>query len=193
MRKAGLKFKVVPSNYQEKKHRHLTPVQLVKMMAYGKARAVAKNYPNDIVIGADTVVEFKGEIMGKPRHKKDARRMLTALRGKINYVVTGVSVIHLSKKKFAHFVSRVKIVCKNYSVHVVEKYVKSGEPLDKAGAYAPEGFGKKLIKKIIGDKSAALGLPVGELKKVLKRLSEPSSPGKEKRGAIETKIKFFRH
>lgn len=169
MKKAGFKFKVVPSNYQEKKHKHLSPVELVKLMAWGKAKAVAKNFPNDIVIGADTVVEFKGEVMGKPRHKKDARRMLLAIRGKANYVVTGVAVIYLSQKKSAHFVSRAKIVCKNYPLSVMEAYIKSGEPLDKAGAYAPQGFGMKLIKKIVGDKHAALGLPIKELKKVLKK------------------------
>ena len=169
MKKAGLKFKVVPSNYQEKKHKHLSPVQLVRLMALGKAKAVAKNYPNNVVIGADTVVEFKGEIMGKPRHKKDARRMLVAIRGKVNYVVTGVAVMHLAKKQSAHFVSRVKIVCKNYPLSVMEAYIKSGEPLDKAGAYAPVGSGLHLVKKIEGDWSAAMGLPLKELKKVLKK------------------------
>ena len=170
MQKLGLKFRVVDSGYREHHHKHLKPRELVKFLALGKARKAALKYPNAIVIAADTVVAFNQKILGKPKNKKDAYRTLNSLNGKINYVLTGMIVLDGQTGKIFQISTSAKVVFKKNSDSVIGNYINSGEPMDKAGSYAIFGRGLKLVKKIVGDRDAAIGLPLKDLKKVLKKL-----------------------
>jgi septum formation protein len=165
----GLPFKVVASNYREVHQKHLKPEQLVKFLAEGKARAAAKHYRNAIVIGGDTIIVHRGKVYGKPKDKADARRILKMLSGGINYVYTGVCVIILPENKKISRAVKTKMVMRRLNSKEIDYYVFTGEPMDKAGGYGPLGAGQGLIKKIEGDFTNALGLPLDVLQKMLKR------------------------
>lgn len=168
IKKLKIPFKAADSGYQEKKHKHLKPKDLVLLLALGKARAVAKQYPNSVIVGADTVVEYRGQVLGKAKNKAHARRMLQMLNGKANYVITGMVVI--KGRRIIKHRDVVKVVFKKYSNAVIEDYIKTGEYADKAGAYGIQGAGKMLIKKVEGDKEVVLGLSIKSLRKILKNL-----------------------
>lgn len=170
MSSLGLKFKVVDAKYRERKYNHLSPAKLVKVLALGKARSVAKYYPKAIIVAADTIVAHKGKIFGKPKSAVAATAMLEKLSATTHDIFTGLAVIDSSANKIFTKVERVKVYFKKLSRQVIHQYVESGEPLDKAGAYAIQGKGKKLVRKIEGDFSAAVGLPVKALGKILKKL-----------------------
>jgi len=171
MKKLRVKFEIFDSRYREVKHKRLTPGKLVALMAKGKARKAALKYPRAIIVAADTVVEFKGKVLGKPKNNIDAFRILKMLSGKVNYILTGLAVYNGASGKMFISVTKNKIVFKKYSDEVINKYIKTGEPKDKAGAYAIQGLGGKLVKKIVGDRNSAIGLPVKEVKKILKKLN----------------------
>ena len=167
MKKLGVGFKSVESGYREHHHKHLKPEELVKYLALGKARKAALKYPHAIIITADTLVEFRGKVLGKPKNKKDAQRILTMLSGKINFVLTGMCVIDTIKNKIFTVGKKIKVIFKKLSEKVIDDYIETGEPLDRAGGYALDAKGIKLAQKVIGDMDSAIGLPVGNLKKIL--------------------------
>ncbi len=165
----GLPFKVAESNYREIHHKHLKPEALVKFLALGKAEAVAKKYPKAIVIGADTIVVYKGKVFGKPKDGAGAILMLRKLSGRSNYIYTAVAVVDSSIKKKQIRVVKSKIYFRKLSRQGIQNYIATGEPMDRAGAYAVQDRGAGLIKKIIGDYSAVVGLPLDVLQKMLKK------------------------
>ena len=165
----GLPFKVVASNYREVHHKHLKPEALVKFLAEGKAMAVAKQHPHNIVIGGDTVIVHGGKIFGKPKDKADAGRILKILSGGHNYVYTGICVILVSQNKTINRAVKTKMIMRRLSAKEIAYYVSTGEPMDKAGAYGPLGAGMGLIKSIDGDFTNALGLPLDTLSGMLKK------------------------
>ena len=155
-----IKFKAVDSGYKEIMHKHLSHHELVKFLALGKAEAAAKKYPQSIIIAADTVVYFKGKAVGKPKNKADAFSMLKSFSGKAQELVTGVVVMDSENKIILSKVFKDKIYFRNLSNSQIAAYIKSGESLDKAGGYGPLGKGINLVKKLEGDYTAALGLPM---------------------------------
>src|SRR3989344_6149526 len=171
MKKLGLKFKVAESGYREHHHKHLSPKTLVKFLALGKARKAALKYSNAIIIAADTLVEFRGMVLGKPKNRKDAKRTLLMLSGKTNYVLTSMAVIDASRNKIFSVVGKTKIVFKKLSKKIIDDYIKTGEPMDRAGAYALDASGIKFAQKVIGDMDSAIGLPVRDLRKILRKLA----------------------
>lgn len=166
---AGLEFECIPSTIEEiitKKN----PKAVVRELAYTKALDVAGSFNDDAtIIGADTVVVFKGEIMGKPKDTDDAVRMLKKLQGKKQYVYTGVAILKKNKNKIKKkvFVSKTVVYMKPISNLWISEYVKSGEPMDKAGAYAIQGKADVQIKKIKGSYNNVVGLPIEKVLKVL--------------------------
>ncbi len=171
LKKLGVKFKVVESGYREHHHKHLSASQLVKFLALGKAKKVATKYPNAIVIGADTVVEFRGKILGKPKTITEARKVLQILNEKTNHVWTGMAVIDSFTKKIFTVVKKTKVEFKKLSSELIEKYIATREPLDRAGAYALDGQGRKLVQSFKGDMDSAIGLPIKDLKRILEKFS----------------------
>ncbi len=170
LKKLGVKFKVVKSGYREHHLKHLSPSELVKFLAFGKAKKTALKYPNAIIIAADTVVEFKGDILGKPKGNNEAKKVLQMLSGKTNYVITGMAVVDSLANKIFTIAKKTKVEFKKLSLESIEKYILTGEPMDRAGAYALDGKGIGLVRRVVGDMDSAIGLPIKDLKKILQKI-----------------------
>ena len=143
-----------------------TPAEKVPaLLAEQKALAVAELRPEDTVIGSDTVVVLGGEIFGKPKDKAGAHAMLKALSGKKHFVYTGVAVAE--KGSVRSFVQKTEVEFYELSDETIEKYIATGEPMDKAGSYGIQGKGSVLVKGINGDYFNVMGLPVAETARFL--------------------------
>lgn len=168
LKNIGLKFKIEKSNSIEKVIPGTSPNQAVKQLAEQKAMVVAQKYKNAIVIAADTMVILGDEILGKPKTKSRAIKMLKKLNGKTHLVFTGFTIIDTKTKKKITKVVKTKIHFNKLTDSEIKNYVATKEPLDKAGAYAIQGKGMALIKKIQGNYFNVIGLPVTELINTLK-------------------------
>ena len=154
-------FKTVPSNIDEESIEEKDPHKLVLTLARLKAEKIAPDYPEAVIVAGDTVVYFEGNIMGKPKDIDDARRMLTMLRGTVNMIVTGCVVMDSKTKKHAEISSESKVFMKHYSDDLLERYIASGHPLDKAGAYGYLGVGVAMVDHVVGSYFDGIGLPLG--------------------------------
>ncbi|MBS1126520.1 MAG: Septum formation protein Maf [Nitrospirae bacterium] len=167
--KTGLKFSVDAGDYKEDMDLALKPRQLARFLSSEKARAVAVKYASALVIAADTFIVFQGSLLGKPHTREEARRMLTLLNGRQHSVLTGFTVIDTRTGKKLSRSVETKVFFKKMTGQEIESYVKTGEPLDKAGAYAIQGLGAVLVKKIEGDYFNVMGLPLSSLIGVLRK------------------------
>jgi septum formation protein len=159
-------FQVVPSKIEEVCDKDLSPEENAIFLGRKKANWVAKQHPNNLVIGADTMVVLKNKIIGKPTDAENARQILRQLSGQEHKVITGVAVVH-SKIFSAARISHVRI--KALNPNVINSYVESGEPMDKAGAYAIQGEGSFLVESYSGSYSNIIGLPMDLLKDLLQK------------------------
>jgi septum formation protein len=171
----GLIFKVEPSNYEENIPSGLEPHELAQKMSLEKAKVVAGKQKNAIVIAADTFIVFGGQILGKPHTEKEAREMLEVLSGESHSVITGFSIIDTSKNKTLSRSVETKVYIRRLTLADIDAYVKSKEPLDKAGAYAIQGLGAILVEKIEGDYFNVVGLPLSALVEALKEFEISTS------------------
>jgi septum formation protein len=167
LQKAGVAFTVKVSDADEHIDPDTPPHEAVMALARQKARAVAKTCPDDLVIGADTVVVYDGAILGKPSDEADAARMLRMLSGKTHTVYTGVCFV--SADKTESFYEQTQVTFYPLTEQEIEAYVATGEPMDKAGAYGIQGRGCTLVQRICGDYFNVVGLPVAA---VCRRLRE---------------------
>jgi septum formation protein len=166
----GVKFEVVESNYDEAVNKTLDPGGYVKYLAYKKAESVAKSIAeNAIVIGADTVVVVDSKILGKPKNIQDAFNMLKDLSGRWHKVYSGVCVIDAITEKFVSDYEVTSVKIKELSDEEITGYIKTGEPLDKAGSYAIQGIGSLIVEGIEGCYFNVVGLPVYKLSGILKQ------------------------
>jgi septum formation protein len=166
LRQMKIRFHAVPSGIPEPSPRGIAPAAYAKKLALAKALHVAGFMTHGIVLGADTIVVLKNKIYGKPKHVKDAVRMLGQLQGTTHKVITGVAVVDAKtgRKKVAHAVS--KVTMKPLSPAEVKRYA-SKHP-DKAGSYAVQEKNDSVVKKIVGSYSNVVGLPMELVKKMLK-------------------------
>jgi septum formation protein len=139
----------------------------IKSLAKSKAYAVPSS-DDEIVIGCDTVVVNKGEILGKPKDKNDAISMLSMLSGVEHEVVTGVCIVNDGNPESFAQVSKVRFY--ELTKDEIERYVETGEPMDKAGSYGIQGRGCTLVERIEGDYFNIVGLPVAEVVRRLRKL-----------------------
>jgi septum formation protein len=167
LRQLKLKFQVVPSAAVEILDEQLSPLELCQINAHRKARAVAKKTPDSLVLGADTLVFLGGEIMGKPTSRAEAERMLTRLQGRTHQVVTGISLIHLRAHRERIFAVSTDVMFHPLDAGQIHDYLDKVNPLDKAGAYAIQEHGEKIIAEISGSYSNVVGLPLEQLRAVL--------------------------
>ena len=167
--KTGLKFKVDESAYEEKIVAGLKPDSLARFLSRGKARDVARRHRNALVIAADTIVVSRGRLFAKPRTVEEAREMLNTLSGKAHSVITGFTIIDTESKRELSRSVKSKVFFKRLSRDEIDAYIRSGEPLDKAGAYGIQGLGAVLIRKIEGDFFNVVGLPLYALSESLKK------------------------
>jgi len=143
------------------------PEKLVRILSERKASAVSAS-AEDVVIGADTVVAVDGMILGKPKSAEDAKKMLSALSGKTHQVFTGVTVIRGDKKVI--FSECTHVTFYPLGEQIIDDYIATNEPFDKAGAYGIQGRGCLLVEKIDGDYFNVVGLPVARLYRTLQAL-----------------------
>lgn len=162
-------FSVRPAEGEEIADPRLSPDRYVMALSEAKAREIASAAPNETVIGADTVVVFGNEILGKPKDTADAVRMLALLSGNTHSVFTGVTVI--ANDEIHSFAEETKVTFFPLSDEEIERYAESGEPLDKAGAYGIQGSGALLVQGIEGDYYNVMGLPAGRLYRFLKEFA----------------------
>ncbi|MCH2345899.1 MAG: Maf family nucleotide pyrophosphatase [Pseudomonadales bacterium] len=164
----GLEFTVAVQDIDEIQHPGEVPIDFVRRMAIEKVQAAQAELTDEatsLVIGGDTVVVFKGSVLGQPEDKEDGLRMLRLLSGKAHFVLTAVAVATSDKKRVSVSESKVKI-CR-ISEQEAEAYWQSREPVDKAGAYGIQGLGAVFVKTLHGSYSGVMGLPLYETAKLL--------------------------
>ena len=159
-------FVCAPADVDEDYPASLAPEEVPSFLARKKAAAVASAHPDDIVIGADTVVICGGVILGKPTDEADAARMLRMLSGKVHSVVTGCAVVRGGETSV--FSRKTEVEFYSLGEDEIAAYVRTGEPMDKAGAYGIQGKGGVFVKKISGDYYNVVGLPAAELYRALR-------------------------
>jgi len=168
---AGFSFVVVASAVDETPVPGESPTALVQRLADAKAElAAARAVGPAIILAADTVVTLEGHIFGKPRSSDDARHMLEALSGRTHAVLTGVTLIRLPDAERRSFVESTLVHFAQLSSEEVTRYLATGEPHDKAGAYAIQGHAGRYIPRIEGDYFNVVGLPLARVTQALAEL-----------------------
>ncbi len=174
LRNAGISFEVRPADVDESAREGEEPFEYVRRLAREKALAVLASAPNGaVVLGADTTVVVDGEILGKPLDAEDARRMLQRLSGRAHQVTTAVCLAHRDHNgdEVTEVESEVtEVEFSSISAQEIAAYVASGEPMDKAGAYAIQGGASRWIPRIQGCYFNVVGLPVARVCAMLARL-----------------------
>jgi len=154
-------FETVAADIDESRGVSEDAVTYVKRLARTKAEVVARKLSSGLVLGADTVVVIDGEILGKPQDRDDSRRMLTLLSGKWHEVLTGVVMLRIGKNtRSVTDCESTRVRFGEMSATEIEWYVATGEPMDKAGAYAVQGQAALFIEEIQGDYFNIVGLPI---------------------------------
>jgi septum formation protein len=164
----GLTFQVVIPEIREIPSPHETPRDFALRVAEKKALAVGDQFPQAWVIGADTVVVLEGEILGKPRDREDAKRMLQQLADRVHIVITGYVLVKVAEdKKFAG-AEETRVKLDALGEREIDWYVDTGEPLDKAGGYAIQGKGAFMVEWIEGSYTNVVGFPLCQIMRLLK-------------------------
>jgi septum formation protein len=163
----GLPFEVVAPRFEEVVGQRSIDDE-VREFALEKARSVAVERPQKIVIGSDTMISLDGEKFGKPADIKDARRMLRAFSGKGHRIYTSVAIVDGSGGPGLQAMEEVRVTMRAFSDEEIADYVASGESLDKAGAYSIQGKGSRFIESINGDYLAAVGMPLRPIARYLR-------------------------
>jgi septum formation protein len=164
----GLQFEVEPSNYDEEITSASEPHETARRLSLGKARVAARKHPNALIIAADTFVVLGDRILGKPHTDSEAREMLRALNGQAHSVITGFTILDTETGKVLSGSVETRVHMTKLTLKEIDSYVRSKEPLDKAGGYAIQGLGAVLVERIEGDYSNVVGLPLSALAKSLK-------------------------
>ncbi|MDQ0244614.1 septum formation protein [Bacillus fengqiuensis] len=162
-----LSFTVHVSSVEETFDANQSPYDIVMSLALQKANDVAAHYPDSYVLGSDTVVVYDGNILGKPSDENEAVNMLQMLSGSTHEVVTGVAIVHQGKT--ISFYEKADVTFWELTKAEIIDYVKSGEPMDKAGAYGIQGLGASLVQKMEGDYYSVVGLPLSKTIRELKK------------------------
>jgi septum formation protein len=165
--RSGISFEAVASGVDERPPEPLGPLRFVAWAAAAKAEAVAKRAAGRVVVAADTVVVLHGRIFGKPRDRAQANAFLRALSGKTHQVYTAVQVIDGRSGRRAQGISRTHVTMRELSAREIAAYVRTGEAQDKAGAYAIQGKGRRLVRSIRGPYDNVVGMPMRLLTRLL--------------------------
>jgi nucleoside triphosphate pyrophosphatase len=166
LKNAGITFTVRPANLEEGRRAEETPRAFAERMAQEKAQAVQESVPDGCILGADTVVVVDDQVLGKPRDQEDAARMLRLLSDRTHEVITGVCV---RSKSFEDVRSEITGVhFSRLTEAEIRDYIATGEPMDKAGAYAIQGIASRWISRIEGDYFNVVGLPVALVWRMLR-------------------------
>ena len=165
----GIKFEIMVDNSSEVTPKNVSPDEVVMTLAKNKLRNVAKNAPGDsLIIAADTVVACDGRILGKPKDEAQAFEMLSALSGRRHSVYTGVAVGDNKTGKIVCEFEKTDVFFRKLEDDEIKRYIATGEPMDKAGAYGIQNLGALFVERIDGDYFNVVGLPLCRLGKILK-------------------------
>ena len=167
LRQLGVPFTVAPSDATEVHDDQLTAREISQLNAYRKARAVAKKFPDALVLGADTLVYHATTLFGKPADLEDAYRMLKQLSGRTHEVVTAICLLQLRTHRQNLFFESTAVTFRPLDTVQIRRYLDQVNPLDKAGAYAIQEAGDLIIEKISGSYTNVVGLPVEKLRREL--------------------------
>ena len=165
----GRSIQVVIPEVDEVVDINLSPAEQAKALALKKAEYAARKIESGIVVAGDTVVVVDGEVLGKPKDEREAREMLTKLSGKEHKVITGIAVINVETGEELVDAVETKVYMKKMTMEELELYIKSGEPLGKAGGYAIQEIGALLVGGIDGCFFNVVGLPISKLYEMLKQ------------------------
>jgi len=164
----GIPFQVEPSGAEDRVDvSALPPAERARTLALTKAREVARRHPEAVVLGADTVVVVDGQVLGKPRDPDHARAMLRQLAARDHLVITGVALVQAATGREVVAHERTRVWIRPLTPEQIEWYVRSGEPLDKAGAYGIQGLAAALVERIDGCYYNVVGLPLSRVIRLL--------------------------
>jgi len=163
LHQVGLQFSIIPAPVEEQPHANADPAAYVRILAEKKAHWVAPRHPDSWIIGADTVVAIDEEIFEKPNSKAAAETMLQKLGGRTHSVYTGYAICNFSLKRSFSDTVRTEVTFKPLTLSEIAWYAGTPEPYDKAGAYAIQGLGTLLVRRINGSYTCVVGLPVCEV------------------------------
>ena len=166
----GIEFEVRPSSIPEEPRPEESPRQYVERLATEKAAFVAREVTGSIVIGADTVVVINDLLLEKPKDRDDARQMLRRLSGQWHTVLTGLCLIQTDTAKIVSDVESTQVLFHQLTDEDIEWYLDTGEPFDKAGAYAIQGHGSLIVDKVEGNYFNIVGLPINLLRRLAHEL-----------------------
>ena len=169
LKQIGLNFRILPCEVDETPPPGLSPAQLVELLAERKAIDVAGKLDEGIVLGADTVVVWQGQLLGKPLNEKDAVEMLSKLQGSAHEVYTGVALVEAGSGKLLVDHEKTGVLFRPLGEKEIRRYVATGEPMDKAGAYAVQGLAAIFINRLEGCYTNVVGLPLARLSVMLKQ------------------------
>ena len=157
----NIEFEAIPADIDEQINPDNDLTKEIEKLSYQKANHIYKQHPDALVIGSDTIVKINNKVLGKPKTYEDASSMLHTLSDNTHEVITGVTII--TNDKVETFSQTAKVTFFPLTDKEIDEYIKTQEPMDKAGAYAIQGIGAKFIKSIEGDYYTIMGLPIGEL------------------------------
>lgn len=165
----GVPFEVVPSNVPEDDYiEGIDMAEYAMSLAHNKAIAVAEQYQDAVVIGADTIVAFESQVFPKPKNNEEAKKFLQQLSGGTHSVITGV-VISFEGNMY-RFAERTYVTFHELDDDIIDAYIASGDPFDKAGGYGIQSAGALFVDKIVGDYYSVVGLPISLLTQNLRTL-----------------------
>ena len=167
LRMIGVNFKVDPSNINEEMNQKIEQNEIAINISKAKAEKISQKYPNNTIIGADTIVVFNEKIFGKPKDKNESRKMLKALSGNCHKVITGVTIMNKKLGVLKTFSETTKVFVKKIPRNQIEFYVNNYNTLDKAGSYGIQEWFSVWIKKINGCYYNVMGLPISKFYKYL--------------------------
>ena len=164
----GIAHRVRPADIDETVGANELPEPHAQRLANEKAAVIARDHPHELVIAADTIVVLDGEILGKPRSDDDAKSMLARLSGRTHTVVTAIACALDGRSASA--VETVQVTFRDLTPEEIDAYVETREPMDKAGAYAIQGYGATIVRRIDGDYFAVMGLSLVRLVELMKEV-----------------------
>ena len=167
LRQLNVPFEIIPSEVGEIDHQQLTACEVAQINAHRKARAIAKRFPDFLVLGANTVVGLDGMLFGKPSDLADARRMLRLLQGRTHEVATGVCLTYLRHRREELFAEITFVTFHPLGPEPIDQYLTTINPLDKAGGYAIQHAGFHPVDHVEGCFLAVVGLPLPEVLELL--------------------------
>lgn len=170
LKQIGVEFELATGNVQERPHPDEAPADYITRLARAKVIAVARERETGLIIGADTVVVLDGQLLGKPKDEADAERMLRSLSGRWHAVMTGVALYDVATGQEVADFDKTLVRFARLSNQEIEWYVKSGEPMDKAGAYGIQGLGGLFVDEIAGNYYNVVGLPLPLVYRLARRL-----------------------